>query len=133
MVRYYATKLPVPLVNVVTTDHCFNLECRHCFSASHHLRLVDESAKSVRLVPRVYARPSRNSLIVGVAYLSGAFAKLFQGEFFTNRNSQIFRPAKDKRYTVEVTCDIPVTIPLLLSLPPPCHSSLHFHLECLLL
>ena len=77
-VQYYTTKLLVPLVNVVTMDHCFNLECRHCFSASHHLQLVDESAKSVRLVPRVYARPARNSLIVGVAYLSGVFAKLFQ-------------------------------------------------------
>ena len=25
-VRYYATKLPVPLVNMVTTDHCFNFD-----------------------------------------------------------------------------------------------------------
>ena len=46
-VRYYATKLLVPLVNVVTTDHCFNPEGRHYFSTSHNLQLVDERAKSV--------------------------------------------------------------------------------------
>jgi len=32
-VRYDATKLLIPLVNVVTT---FNLEGRHCFSTSHN-------------------------------------------------------------------------------------------------
>ena len=35
-VQYYTTKLCVPLVNVVTTDHCFNLKCRHCCSTSHY-------------------------------------------------------------------------------------------------
>jgi len=47
MIQYYATKLPVPLINMVTTDHCFNLKGRHCFSTSHHLQLVDERAKLV--------------------------------------------------------------------------------------
>ena len=40
--------IPDLLVNVVTTDHCFNLKGRHCFSTSHQLQLVDKRAKSTR-------------------------------------------------------------------------------------
>ena len=42
-VWYYTTKLPVPLVNVVTTDYCFNVGIYYWY----HVRL--------------YARPAGNS------------------------------------------------------------------------
>jgi len=51
-------------------------------SAAEHgvLRRFSTMLRSFRLLP-AYARPARNSLIVGVAYLSSAFAKLFQQNF----------------------------------------------------
>ena len=88
------------LVNVVTMDHCFNLEGRHCFSTSHHLQLVDKCVKSASDYYRyhVYA-PAGNSIIVGAAYWA-AHSWNYLNEILKNSYSRKFRPTKYKRYTV---------------------------------
>ena len=94
--------IPDLLVNVVTTDHCFNLEgtYRHCFSTSHRLQLVDEHAKSASDYYRyhVYAL-TRNSLIVGMAYWA-AHSRNYFDKILKNSYSWKFWPAKYNRYTV---------------------------------
>jgi len=68
MVQYYAKKLLVPLVDMVIVHA----------PTSHHLQLVDKLAKSIT---RVYVQPARNSLIVGMAYLSSTFVNYFNDVF----------------------------------------------------
>ena len=71
--------IPDLLVSVVTMDHCFNFEGRHCFLTS---QLVNEHAKSDRFyrVCHVYA-PIRNSLIVGMAYWAACIREIISTKF----------------------------------------------------
>ena len=73
--------IPDLLINMITMDHGFNLEGRHCFSISHQLQLVDERAKSARYYRyHVYA-PARNSLIVGVAHWAARIRVIISTKF----------------------------------------------------
>ena len=70
------------LVNVVTMDHCFNLEGRHCFSNFSPLaagRRTCKISQWLLLVPRVCARRKLNNSGHGI--LSSAFVKLFEWNF----------------------------------------------------